>query len=297
MTRRASITTLLTVSLTLMPLAICGCTGSGILSEGDTLEQDSSSTSGSAPSSTSAGSTDDGESAESGTMESDIPPTQPPPPSGPCNLFKQNCPDKYKCVPLAAYGYDLTACVPYGRQEPGEPCEAIADGFVGEDDCDASSICLDFFPETTDSVCVELCVGTAANSSCPQPGDSCVHALNNLYICPLLCDPLIPGQCPSEQTCVPDYADNVIERFFCFPSTPETVGPGETCMALNNCSDGTICTAEESYGPDCAGAACCTPYCDLTEIDNTCPGVNQQCVALFDPEDPNFAAVGSCIVP
>ena len=220
MTRRASITTLLTVSLTLMPLAICGCTGSGVLSEGDTLEQDSSSTSGSAPSSTSAGSTDDGESAESGRWIGHSPHAATAPEramqSVQAELSRQVQMRPAGGLRLRPHGVRALREAGTGRAMRGHRGRVRGRRRLRR---------LEHLPRLLSgdpiSVCVELCVGTAANSSCPQPGDSCVHALNNLYICPLLCDPLIPGQCPSEQTCVPDYADNVIERFFCFPSTPK----------------------------------------------------------------------------
>ena len=52
-----------------------------------------------------------------------------------------------------------------------------------------------------------------------------------------------------------------------------------------------------SFGPGCESNDCCTELCDLNDTAFTCAGPDQQCVALFDPDDPNFANVGACLVP
>jgi hypothetical protein len=173
----------------------------------------------------------------------------------------------------------------------------IAGGLNGEDTCDASSMCYDFDDTTGIGTCMEFCVGDPDNNSCPQTGTQCMQLAGGvLNICPVGCDPLLAGECPRGQTCIPTYEGDLPVSFFCFPPAAQG-GQGEACTCLNCCANGFMCTQDENYGPGCTENNCCTELCDVTDTTFTCADQVQQCVALFDPTDPYYAHIGACLVP
>jgi hypothetical protein len=70
---------------------------------------------------------------------------------------------------------------------------------------------------------------------------------------------------------------------------------GEVCSALNGCAPGFFC-GDAQFIPGCTEAACCNAYCDQ-EGANNCPGMDQECVAMFENPPPGFENVGACSLP
>ena len=117
-----------------------------------------------------------------------------------------------------------------------------------------------------------------------------------LNLCLPGCSPLVAGSCPVGETCVAAYEGDTLGGFICFPPAAEGI-TGESCECANCCAEGNLCTDAATYGPDCAYDLCCTEYCDINDGGFTCAGGGQQCIALFDPNDPNYANVGACQIP
>ena len=132
----------------------------------------------------------------------DVPPAEP---FG-CDFWAKDCPIGEKCAPYPWYRdglYEGWACLLAGSTEPGSPCSAIA-GPLGTDTCDADSICLGAVEPGETSVCVEQCVGSPANASCPVTGHACVQ-LNEaiLNLCLPECDPFAANVCQDGWSCRP----------------------------------------------------------------------------------------------
>ena len=151
--------------------------------------------------------------------------------------------------------------------------------------------------ETGEGTCVEFCKGTAESNNCPVSGNECSQ-LNGgvLNLCLPGCSPLVAGSCPVGETCVAAYEGDTLGGFICFPPAAEGI-TGESCECANCCAEGNLCTDAATYGPDCAYDLCCTEYCDINDGGFTCAGGGQQCIALFDPNDPLYADVGACQIP
>jgi hypothetical protein len=74
---------------------------------------------------------------------------------------------------------------------------------------------------------------------------------------------------------------------------PDDLPVGEVCEVINDCVGGSNC-AESELLPDCAGAACCTPFCDSAALVDPCPELlaGTSCAA-FDVQ--GDCAVGRCL--
>ncbi len=221
-----------------------------------------------------------------------------------CDWWAQDCGAGEKCGAIVSTpgggSWDANVCMSVGCEPPGAPCMKVDDPAVcsGQTDtCDATSICINVDADTGIGTCVEMCTGSPEDPACPQTGLQCAQ-LNGgvLNLCVPGCDPLLPGSCPDGEACSPAYQGDSISSFICFPAAAEGIS-GESCECANCCADGHTCTSAASYGPDCADDLCCTEYCDVTDLAFTCVGQGQQCIALFDPNDPNYANVGACQIP
>jgi hypothetical protein len=224
----------------------------------------------------------------------------PPPAVEPCDFWSQDCDEGEKCTPVPSSpgsgAWDATVCVTAGTEAPGSAC-SFTGAVNGEDTCDATSMCLDVDADTGEGTCTELCVGSPESNSCPQTGNAC-WLLNDgqLPVCLDGCNPLITGECPPGQTCVAGFEGGDLNGFLCFAPAAQGI-TGEQCECANCCADGHFCTDAPTYGNDCAFDLCCTEYCDVSDGGFACAGTGQQCIALFDASDPNYADVGACQIP
>jgi hypothetical protein len=213
-----------------------------------------------------------------------------------CDVWTQDCPAGEKCVPFAAVGrsWDANKCVPVlGEQAPGEPC--TWGGLVeATDDCDATSICWDARRVDGQLVgtCIVQCTGAADAPQCPPAASCFIDGNGSIVICLPDCDPLTQD-CDEGHGC---YWANM--QFSCMAMT-ENIPTSEPCGALADCEPGHVC-ADAAALPNCAGAACCTRYCNLLDGDAGCvaqPGT--ACVPFFDEGRAPLGDehVGVCIVP
>ncbi|MGB1698914.1 MAG: hypothetical protein ACPHRO_03095 [Nannocystaceae bacterium] len=221
-----------------------------------------------------------------------------------CDWWAQDCGAGQKCSAIVSTpgsgSWDANVCMSVGCEPPGAPCMKVDDPAPCSnptDTCDATSICMSVDADTGIGTCVEMCTGSPEDPACPQTGLQCAQ-LNGgvLNLCVPGCDPLLPGSCPDGEACSPAYQGDSISSFICLPAAAEGIS-GESCECANCCADGHTCTSAASYGPNCADDLCCTEYCDLNDAAFTCAGQDQQCIALFDASDPNYADVGACQIP
>jgi hypothetical protein len=213
-----------------------------------------------------------------------------------CDEFMQDCPEGEKCVPYSTDGgiWNANKCVPVtGDNEPGEPC--VLDGITqGTDDCDATGICWDAIDVDGQLIgtCYELCKGTPDNPECPEGASCAVDSNGHINVCVPDCDPLLQD-CGSGNGCY--WVGN---EFNCAFSSRE-LPTGAQCGYINDCAPGHLCAVAEAL-PSCAGASCCTPFCDLEVGDEHCqtmPGTN--CVPFFAEGEalPGYELVGVCTLP
>ena len=209
-----------------------------------------------------------------------------------CDVFAQDCPAGEKCVATASEGSpvtDGTQCVPVDPDAPrlGEAC--TRDLASRSDDCEAGTTCWFTGPDV--ATCVELCSCSAENPVCTTPGTQCV--VTNTGTAPLclpVCNPLDPEACGEGIGCYA-FADS----FYCVPDISEDRGgDGYICRFRNECKPGLACM-DASVLVGCAGASCCTSYCEPGNDDPCRPGMT--CVPWYGddpPTDSCLAAVGIC---
>jgi hypothetical protein len=105
------------------------------------------------------------------------------------------------------------------------------------------------------------------------------------------CDPILQD-CDQGLACYFHLDENL---FMCTPTTTD-IPPGEPCGYINDCVGGTICISAGLL-PNCVGAYCCSPFCQLGAGDLPCeelPGTT--CVPFFEQgmEPPGYDHVGAC---
>jgi hypothetical protein len=216
-----------------------------------------------------------------------------------CDLWGQDCPPGEKCMPYSNDGGSEpngSRCSPIAPnpKQPGEPCTVEAAPLSGIDDCDRSAICWDVDPETNRGICREMCEGTDANPHCDEACTVCAVG-SHINLCLPNCDPLAQD-CGEARGCYP-----ILETFACFYYSGGGAF-GVPCVAITDCDPGLHCE-DAAFLPDCDGASCCAPFCDLDEPDECdaqIPG--SSCFAWFDSgtyADTCYPAgtVGFCAVP
>jgi hypothetical protein len=213
-----------------------------------------------------------------------------------CDSYAQDCPDGEKCVPYGSTGgnWDAFKCVPVlGDQKPGEPCHysGVAEA---TDDCDATSACWDVMDLDGEWIgsCAPFCTGTEDDPQCPDsPGCvdySCLIASFSINLCVHTCDPLAQD-CSAGLACY--WANN---GFNCIFSTQD-LPIGEVCAYINDCVGGSGCTESELL-PNCAGASCCTPFCDPAALVDPCPELLAGTICVeFDVQ--SDCTIGRCLAP
>jgi hypothetical protein len=211
----------------------------------------------------------------------------------PCDTFAQDCPEGEKCVPYSSDGgvWDSNKCVPVmGDQGPGEPC--VYGGIVdATDDCGADSICWDVVEVDGEWIgqCLLQCTGSSDQPSCPAGSACLLSGSGVISICVVSCDPLLQD-CGEGLACSWTY-----DNFACLGTNG--VEPGQPCHFINDCAVGLACTDGDGV-PDCANAACCTPYCSLAG-DQACAAVpGTSCVPFFEEgmAPLGYDEVGVCLL-
>jgi hypothetical protein len=214
-----------------------------------------------------------------------------------CDMWSQDCPPGEKCMPWASDGggaWNSTRCSPVAPdpKQRGEPCTVVESGVSGIDDCDFGSMCWDVDPETNVGECVEICQGSEANPFCGEPCEFCNIASEGvLILCLPPCDPL-EQDCAEGQACYP-----IVDTFACAPDVSGRTGAaGDVCEFINVCDPGLLCANPELV-PDCGGASCCTPFCNVDtpdDCDAQLPGT--VCTPWFEVGEYPEACVGSGVV-
>lgn len=212
-------------------------------------------------------------------------------PDDDCNQFLQDCPEGQKCTPVDRSGsmrFDDIICVPVmGDKLPGEACTAETLGF---DDCQKGATC---WPVDADNhgVCAPLCVWNEDSRTCSDPQQECAEVDSGLlYVCVDPCQPLIQD-CPNGGLCLP-----VPWTYSCFAPDPGVAGAVfEPCDGLLECAAGLVC-AGSTVASECDQGliGCCTPMCSIAEAGAGCPGADQQCHPVYEPQPAGFEDVGYC---
>lgn len=217
----------------------------------------------------SSGSTDD--TGTSTSTSTDTPTTSDPCitecagdlPDTSCDLFMQDCPNGEKC----SSNGDDSFCTPVvpNAAGPGQPCTRSAPGV---DTCALGGLCW------IDDVCHALCTGSADAPICGG-GQVCVNGDGLAQLCVDSCDPLMQT-CPMGQACVIPSSGVPV----CAPDISGAGGlVGDVCDFVNDCDPGNQCDQKSSV-PNCAGASCCTPFCDIASPEPACPA-GQDCIIFF----------------
>jgi hypothetical protein len=221
-------------------------------------------------------------------MEDDIPNESE------CDPWAKDCPDGEKCVPYASDGGNVwngNKCVPVtGDGAIGDTC--VWGGIVAAtDDCGDDSICWDVMDVDGQNlgVCTQYCDGTADNPICPPETSCIIINEGSITVCIVNCDPLLQD-CGAGLACF--WANTAFSCIF----TAGEIPTGEPCGYINDCAAGNYCTDAAAL-PACNGAACCTPFCDLT--DPVCGVAETECVTFFEEgmAPPGYEDVGVCVLP
>jgi hypothetical protein len=186
-----------------------------------------------------------------------------------CDPIAQDCPRGEKCVPWANDGgavWNANKCLPIPVDPAGldEPCTLEGSSSSGLDDCDLGSMC---FPDDWESLtgsCIALCSGSTEMPTC---GDEASCVITNMGVMPLClpyCSPLVQDCLLG--TCRPMTSGTGSELLCDLGYEPGVGLPGEACASAQECTPGTTCSPAAEV-PGCAGAACCSSFCDLLAPD------------------------------
>ena len=217
-----------------------------------------------------------------------------------CDIWAQDCPEEEKCMPWANDGgssWNATKCTPLdpAPQQPGDVCSTEGGGVSGVDNCAKSSMCWNVDPETNEGTCVAFCEGSEEDPMC-APGFGCTIAnMGTLILCLPKCDPLVQD-CGNGDLCLPQPGGG--DLFICVLDASGEVGAyGDPCEFENACDPGFLCINPE-YVEGCQAGGCCTPFCDITEMPDQCPGDSQECIPWYDMDaPPEYENVGVCGIP
>lgn len=171
-------------------------------------------------------------------------------PNDVCNILDDDCPMGQKCVMSSDTN---TICQPLvvPTLQLYESCEL--EGSRALDPCDRGMKCLAAY-------CVGLCQCSFLTPTCADPEASCLMASEtDVLPCPKPCDLLIQD-CPSGTRC------GFLGAFPICGTLLGAVGIGEICAGDPVCAPGTACM-DNAPGCPVDAYGCCTPYCDLDDLD------------------------------
>lgn len=217
-----------------------------------------------------------------------------------CDIWNEDCPEGQKCMPWDDTGmgsWNATKCSPIDANpgQKGDECTVTGSATDGIDSCDKHLLCW-YVDDMNVGTCIDMCTGSEEASMCGN-GESCdVSNEGSLILCLTTCDPLVQS-CPDGQICFFDGVDN----FICdFDASGEEGQYQDACAFVNVCDYGLFCSGPEGV-PDCVDASgCCSPYCDLSAAENTCPGAPmQECVPWYTEGSapPGQENIGACQIP
>jgi hypothetical protein len=201
-------------------------------------------------------------------------------------LAQTGCATGQKCY-VAVNGQFL--CKSVGTKTLGQTCTSG----VG-DDCIAGLHCAsDGTPPVcraycrTDSDCTQA---PAASGGTPEPTNvpRCFEALNasTVKLCSLSCDPIGAGAgCPTGRACG-FFQDGVGDEYTdCY--APGSVGDGQVCMSVSDCTQGETCAATGTMAAHCRKA--CRTAGGVTN-NGDCSNATDQCNPLGGVSNPIFSA-------
>jgi hypothetical protein len=108
----------------------------------------------------------------------------------------------------------------------------------------------------------------------------------SLLLCLYSCDPLLQDCTQEGAGCFWDGA-----QFNCDPAGD--IPTNEPCGYINDCLPGNYCLEAEAL-PNCAGAACCSAWCDTVEA--MCLTPDTECIPFYDEgtAPPGLENTGIC---
>jgi hypothetical protein len=230
--------------------------------------------------------------------------TSGPGPGEQCNIWKQDCPEGYKCDPYDEENSSFPSeerCVPLdpAPKQYGEDCEIFGPGWLG-DNCDEGLMCWwggilnQGKCSTACGVCRHYCKGSTGDPLCPQPDDLCWDTQSGAWgVCYEACDPLAQDCYHPLDACDLGYLTAGI-FFYCGRDQSDPRAPpmdGETCSP-GGCGAGRFCFFREEK---------CTSFCDVN-APNTCELKVQgaECVSFISigwSPTPGMEHVGYCGIP
>lgn len=218
-------------------------------------------------------------------LPSDLPACDP--------YMPMSCPEGEKCVWLDGLDIDKAqlACVPEARQPipPWQPCPPNED-YTGIDDCASGTMCLPFGTLDDSWACTPHCKwdGVSEGAVCGAK-EICVYSETWAW-CKKLCSPFAQD-CPIDEVCA---VDGQATTCFSKQDGPFSKLAGESCDSEYSCAPSLLCVYAESL-QGCAGEACCTPLCSISE-DVGCPSPDLQCLPITVDDEPSFwPGLGVCV--
>ncbi len=212
-----------------------------------------------------------------------------------CDPYAQDCPEGLHCTPMDLDGDAIDDATVCGALS-GTPVESYGtctfDAAACTDDCALGSRCQPNPEQPGTGLCVPMCDFDDEVLACADGQQCQTCAECSVGTCLQGCDPIDP-QCPeSMPRCL-----LVGEGFVCVPAPAGRSGVGDTCDFAAQC-DGSLCAPAAAVG-DCAGASCCTEYCDLLDGDPACTNPAHVCLSVFAPAPAPAGQehVGYCALP
>lgn len=268
-------------------------------SSGEVPQGSSSSSEGSSGEESSSGGSEDIDlecEGQEGADQCDAP--SPFEAEGECDPYAQDCAVGDKCMPWANDGgnsWNATRCSPVAPAPDaiGESCAVEGSGTSGFDSCEAGLMCWDVDGETNVGTCIALCGCGPLAPTCEGATICSISNDGTLPICLPTCDPLVQAECGDGQGCY-----QVGDVFQCAPDASGSTGAaGDACANINGCDAGLVClNASAVLG--CAGASCCTTFCDVDEGNGQCPIPGTACTPIFpvgEAPEPCHEDTGYCI--
>ena len=182
-------------------------------------------------------------------------------PKGTCDLLNQDCTGNGTCAPfMAAMGGSTTDCTPSSGLKPaGAACTTEAD-------CQKGLLCIG---NICSAVCCPDTTGPGANKPCGSGSCNTKVTLTGttdfLYVCSYApaCTPFASNACMQGLNCIFDSPGLMT----CNSPSPNPVGEGQPCMAINDCGN-----MEGCFAPQGSMAFVCRYLCDTSKPAGTAAG-------------------------